>query len=399
MHGRPRQPLGQRMLLAPARGVVAQPLERDPFEALGRLDQALDHDEPVPAPDGLRMHRQVIDAARDMRVRPLELAMPDLVHGRRGVLAHRDAGHELEVLEVAEAPRERDADEVDGLAELVRPVRGKAVATAQVVRLEVTARERGVVLEAVLEQDVHRVDADIDVRRAVAERPHACNLLEGIEPAEEDVALLFRRERGERLVHEAVMADLVARVADVAHEVGVDERGVTGDEERRRHVVTLQQRQDPRHGHGAELAARHRRHVAERHLVRPGRERVEIEREADREPWRGHAASAATDSSRASRTPSIWVASAMLGCSRWPATSSGRLGRCRKPAGGPPAAVACSAVYIAALQRNRPALSERYPGMPAACQAATMRRSGSVAKYATGAPGSIGTSTGCAPSL
>ena len=110
------------------------------------------------------------------------------------------------------------------------------------------------------------------------------------------------------------MADLVARVADLAHELGVDERGVARDEERRRHVVPLQQRQDPRHGHRTELAPRHRRHVAERHLVRPGRERVEVEGEADREPRRGHAASAATDSSSASRTPSIWVASAMLGC-------------------------------------------------------------------------------------
>ena len=91
------------------------------------------------------------------------------------------------------------------------------------------------------------------------------------------------------------MADLVARVADLAHELGVGERGVARDEERRRHVVPLQQRQDPRHGHRTELAARHRRHVAERHLVRPGRERVEVEREADREPRRGHAASAATD--------------------------------------------------------------------------------------------------------
>ena len=157
---------------------------------------------------------------------------------------------------------------------------------------------------------------DVDVRRPVAERPHARHLLEGIEPAAEDLALLLGRERRERLVHEAVMADLVARVADLAHELGVDERGVARDEERRRHVVPLQQRQDPRHGHRTELAPRHRRHVAERHLVRPGRERVEVEREADREPRRGHAASAATDSSSASRTPSIWVASAMLGCSR-----------------------------------------------------------------------------------
>ena len=186
----------------------------------------------------------------------------------------------------------------------------------------------------------------------VAERPHACHLLERIEPAAEDLALLLGSERRERFVHETVMADLVAGVPDLPDELRIGERGVAGDEEARRHAVSLEQRKDPRHRHRAELAARHRGHVAAGHLVRPRRECVEVEREADRESRRGHVASASSEASSAIRTPSIWVSSDMLGTgARCAATSPGRLGRCRKPVGGPSAAVACSALYIAALQR------------------------------------------------
>ena len=62
---------------------------------------------------------------------------------------HLDAGHELEILEVTESPRERDSNEVDRLAEFVRAVGREAIAVPQVVGLEIAARERGVVPEAV----------------------------------------------------------------------------------------------------------------------------------------------------------------------------------------------------------------------------------------------------------
>ena len=139
------------MLRAPRGGVVSEPLEDDAVERLRRLDQALDHDEPVAAADRLRMHRQVEDAARRMLVRPHELAVPDLVDGRRRVLADGSARHELEVLEIGEAPAEGDPHEVDALAEHVRAVGRETVAAAQVVRLEVGPRERGVVDKALLD--------------------------------------------------------------------------------------------------------------------------------------------------------------------------------------------------------------------------------------------------------
>jgi hypothetical protein len=157
----------------------------------------------------------------------------------------------------------------------------------------------------VLEQDVDGVDADVDVGRPVAERPHAGHLLERLEPEPEDLPLPFGRQLREWLVDEAVVADLMAGVANFADELRIGKRGVAGHEERRRHPVTLEQREDARDRNSAELAARHRSHIAERHLVRPRRERIEVEGQADREARRRHATSAASEVSSAMRTPSI----------------------------------------------------------------------------------------------
>jgi len=218
--------------------------------------------------------------------------------------------------------------------------------------VEIRARERGVVHEAVLEQDLDRRSAHVHRRRAVADGPDPGDAIEGIETAKEELALVRRLELRERLVHPAVVAELVAAVADRPHQLGIREHGVAGHEERRRDPAALEHGEDPRDREGAELAARERRHVATGHAERPRRHRVEVEREADGQRCGHHATSAPTHASSATRVPSTWVASGMLGCGeRLPATSSGRLGRWRKPAGSRSATDAWSAVYIAALQR------------------------------------------------
>src|SRR5712691_13377728 len=129
------------MVGAPACRIVAEAFEHDTVERARRLDQTLDHHEPVAATDRLRMQRQVVDAPWNVRMRPHELAVPDLVDRRRRVLTDGEARHELEVLEVAEPPAEGDPDEVDALAEHVLAVGRELVATAKVVRLEIRARE------------------------------------------------------------------------------------------------------------------------------------------------------------------------------------------------------------------------------------------------------------------
>src|SRR5262245_21050352 len=122
------EPLGERMLAAPASGIVSEPLEDDSVQCSRRLDEALDHRESRAPTDRLRMHAEVEDAARDVAVCPLELGEPDLVDARRRILPSGHTRDELEVLEVAQRPRERDPDEIDAFAELVLGLGCKRVA-------------------------------------------------------------------------------------------------------------------------------------------------------------------------------------------------------------------------------------------------------------------------------
>ena len=215
---------------------------------------------------------------------PRELAVPDLVDRRRGVLPHGDARHELEVLEVAHPPAERDPDEVDALAEDVLAIGREPVAAAEVVRLEIGAGERGVVEEGVLEQDLDSVHAHVDAGSPVSGRSHSCNAIEGVQAAPQELALALRLESRQRLVHEAVVAQLVSRLTDSPDQLWIGEGCMAGDEERRRDVVPLEQIEDPRHGDGAELAAGKRRDVPLSHVEDPRRQRIEVEGQAHRQP-------------------------------------------------------------------------------------------------------------------
>jgi len=78
----------------------------------------------------------------------------------------------------------------------------------------VVAHQRGIVEEAVALQEIGGPHVDVPRGRAVARRAHAQARLQDVELLAHHPLLLGLVEEAERLVHVAVGADLVARVAD-----------------------------------------------------------------------------------------------------------------------------------------------------------------------------------------
>ena len=211
------------------------------------------------APDHLRVHRDRQHSSSDPLVEVLKFSRPDLPGHPRRPSRVQDAGgrrHELELDEVVEVPRHRQLDQVDGPAPAECLGRRNLVADATPVRLEVRAHEAALVLETVLEEERHGRGAVVPAGRAIPGRPHASHGLERLEAEFEHLALALRRELHGVLVHPAVMADLVASVANRADSVRVGARRVARDEERAGNPVALEQRENSADADRTELPAR-----------------------------------------------------------------------------------------------------------------------------------------------
>src|SRR5882724_12774825 len=115
----------------------------------------------MPASDDLRMERQVVEPAGAIRVRPVELAAPDLLDLRRRGEPRVRAENELERREVVEAPRDRQLDEPRLLAEHVGPVRRPAIAAPYPVGMEVAPHEARVPFETVFDEEADRPRAQV----------------------------------------------------------------------------------------------------------------------------------------------------------------------------------------------------------------------------------------------
>ena len=132
--------------------------------------------------------------------------------------------------------------------------------------------QRAVVEDAGLFQQPHRVQAHGAGRSARAGRFAPGGRGETIDRARQQPRLLRRVvERRDVLVAPAEHAELMPLAfGDLRHHLRVDEIGDAGDEERRRHVVPVEQLEDAREPlRGAEFAARHRDdgRVAARELI------------------------------------------------------------------------------------------------------------------------------------
>src|SRR3989440_1432200 len=202
--------------LPPASRVIAQRLEHDAVVAFEVVDQPLQQEHTVSAADHLRVEGQRVQPPGTAPIGVVEIPFPDLLDRRRRRQTGVRAEDELEGRKVVEAPGDRQLDEPRRLAEDVRLVERPAVAAPQVVGKEVASHAARIVLEAVLEEQVHAARAQIPGRRAIATRPHAGDLVERVEPALEDAALTGRVEARRILVDPTVMDELVPLVADPA---------------------------------------------------------------------------------------------------------------------------------------------------------------------------------------
>ena len=104
-------------------------------------------------------------------------------------------------------------------------------------------------------EQVGRPDVDVPGGRAIAGRPHAQAPSQDLELLAHHALLLLLVEEAERLVHVAVGADLVARVADAPARLEVVLDRPARDEEGGPELQAIQQAEDPVHAHPGPEAA------------------------------------------------------------------------------------------------------------------------------------------------
>jgi len=112
----------------------------------------------------------------------------------------------------------------------------------------VGVHEAGVVDESVPREECRGLEGQLPVRRAVADRPQAEDLVERRQPAQEPRLLFHRGRVMGALVEKAVMADLVAGIADGAADRRPALGAVARDEEGGSDATTIehpQQAGDP----------------------------------------------------------------------------------------------------------------------------------------------------------
>ena len=198
-----------------------------------------------------------------------KLLAPHREHRRRrkDLTVEIRAQAEREERTVVENPRRGQLDQGRRAGVAVRPQRILQVARVQ---------------EAVLREQPRRRVRDLVEGRAVADGPQPGDLGQDRRAAREDRLFLLARLALERFVEIPVMTDLVPATVDLGHHVWPALRRPPGNEERRLHLVPVEEVQDQRHAHlGAIRALRHHAEPFDvRRVARdPRRLRVEIERD------------------------------------------------------------------------------------------------------------------------
>ena len=125
--------------------------------------------------------------------------------------------------------------------------RARLGADRQPIRM-IGVHQPAVVPEAVSGEQGREAVGELPHRRPIADRPHAGDRVQRLQPAEEATLLRLEVGRGARaLVQVAVMTDLVARVADRAHHLRPALGGVAGHEEGGPDPLPIEHAQEPRH--------------------------------------------------------------------------------------------------------------------------------------------------------
>ena len=220
-------------------------------------DQSFEHEHPVAAPDHEGMARVGEHApVRDAR-HVDEVVEPVLEHAAR--VPEPLASHELEVRIVVQGPADRHLDQRGVRPEHHRLVELHQIAATRSVGQVVMAHHAALVDEAVREQQLDRVRAQVPGRGAIPSRPLPAELLDGVVRTNETRLLLFSRELCRRNVEPAVMRDLVAALDNPVAGVRVGLDRDARNEPRRPDLVLLEQGQNPRGADHPELASRDRR--------------------------------------------------------------------------------------------------------------------------------------------
>jgi hypothetical protein len=240
------------------RGDLLQRREPHAARRLHMLDECGDGVGPRHAAGHERMPHGDPDPA--VLVGGVELRAEDL----HRALGRRDRKHVAKVLQ---------ADVLRPVVErqIGRQLHRRAGAVGQEVR-DVVALERGVVLDALVEQEAQGVTGERVGRGAESARPAARGLHDGVDPALEGDTLVVLGELVELFVHVAVVAELMSRGQDGVDRLRVRLDAPAGDEERLPELVACEEVEQARHRHLG-VVAQHRRH---RHAVRRRVRKVEM---------------------------------------------------------------------------------------------------------------------------
>ena len=177
------------------------------------VDQAFERQHAVAAADHEGMHGVGEHAPVDRLLHVEEFVEPAFHHRARRLQAGQDGGrctHEFEMRKVVERPTDRHFDERGRLTKMERLAKLGDVAAPRAIGKVVGAHQARVVGEAVLQQQIDRVLAQVPGRRTVAARLAPGQPRDRVIGAHQIGFLLVAALVRRRNMRPAVMADLVA---------------------------------------------------------------------------------------------------------------------------------------------------------------------------------------------
>lgn len=207
-------------------------------------DQPFEHEHAMTAPDDLRVHCEIENAAWHLTVHIIELVPPDFLDlrgsgkTRAKTVAQPDI---LKMWKVVKDPAYGELNQISLLAKEIRTIRQDLIADPAPVGLEVLAHQRALVAKPVLKEQLDGMWAVVPCGRTVTYRAHTCYAIKHMETTLEDRALVVSGlERDRVFVEVAMMTYFVPCHDDRPHRIRIGIGSVTGNEEGSLYAVPIE---------------------------------------------------------------------------------------------------------------------------------------------------------------
>src|SRR6188472_2625952 len=158
--------------------------------------------------------------------------------------------------EIIEHPGNRQLDQINRVAELIRSVEIDDIPRPAPVGLEVAAHQRAFVREAIFKQKIDRNRTIVPRWRPVAGGSNLSDLFKCFESALQHPAFFCWSQTHRILMEIPMMSDLMTRRGDGADMIGIGFNRVAGNEKSCRKLFAVKQAENALNANRAEFAPR-----------------------------------------------------------------------------------------------------------------------------------------------